>query len=65
MCNEARCLCDNLARSKAPVTDDAVLDREEKMPLTLKRDLLPPKKGANAENRVRYALDRKKNILTI
>lgn len=28
VCNEARCLCDNLARSRAPVTDDAVLDRE-------------------------------------
>lgn len=30
------------------------------MLLTLKRDVLPPKQGVEAENRVRYARDRKK-----
>lgn len=59
MCNEARCLCDNLACSKASVTDDAVLERKEEMLLTLKRDVLRPKQGVEAENRVRYILDRK------
>lgn len=52
MCNEARCLCDILAHSKPSVTDDAVLDKERKnMQLTLKRDVLPPKQGVEAENR--------------
>lgn len=35
------------------------------MLLTLKRGVLPPKQGVEGENRVRYALDRKKKILTI
>lgn len=51
MCNEARCLCDSLARSTAPVTDDAASDREEEMLLTLRRDVPPPERRGEAENK--------------
>lgn len=43
VCNEARCLCDNLPHSKR--TSNRMLGHRGKMQLTLQRYVLPPNQG--------------------
>lgn len=67
VCNEARCLCDNLACSKASVTDDAVLDRKEKKNAAYLEERCAAsytRSGSREQGQI-YSWQEEKKILTI